>query len=176
MAKRRFWGWGVEGAGPTREQQQQMGETIATRFGAEPRAPIEPPTIEEVELRAPRVAPPESLAHLCTTDPEERAGHNTEHPRREPQDGEREPEPTVPIDQIVQDRTHMQEVDKIHPQIDAAFLPVYRMMPPKDFADTVKAIQPKIVFPYAYGTNDPKELAALLKDNQGIDLRVRDLK
>ena len=61
-------------------------------------------------------------------------------------------------------------------QIEAAFLPVIRTMPPKDFADTVKAMQPKIVFPYAYGTNDPKDLAALLKDTQGIDLRVRDLK
>ena len=61
-------------------------------------------------------------------------------------------------------------------QIDVAFLPVIRTMPPKDFADTVKAMQPKIVFPYAYGTNDPKDLAALLKDTQGIDLRVRDLK
>jgi hypothetical protein len=37
-------------------------------------------------------------------------------------------------------------------------------------------MQPKIVFPYAYGINDPKDLAALLKDTQGIDLRVRDLK
>jgi L-ascorbate metabolism protein UlaG (beta-lactamase superfamily) len=62
-------------------------------------------------------------------------------------------------------------------QIDAAFLPLIRTMPPANFADTVKAIQPKIVFPYAYGNSDPKELTALLlKDNQGIDVRVRDLK
>ena len=58
----------------------------------------------------------------------------------------------------------------------AAFLPVIRTMPPAMFADTVKAMQPKIVFPYAYGNNDPKELVALLKDNQGIDVRVRDLR
>jgi L-ascorbate metabolism protein UlaG (beta-lactamase superfamily) len=61
-------------------------------------------------------------------------------------------------------------------QIDAAFLPVIRTMPPKDFADTVKAMQPKVVFPYAYGSNDPKELAALVKDEKGIDVRIRDLK
>jgi len=73
--KRRFWGWGVEGAGPNREQQLKMGQTIAARFGAEPREPIDPPTVDELELRAPRIAPPDSLAHLCTTDPEERAGH-----------------------------------------------------------------------------------------------------
>jgi len=37
-------------------------------------------------------------------------------------------------------------------------------------------MRPKIVFPYAYGNNDPKALAALLKDQTGVDLRVRDLK
>src|SRR5258708_2707044 len=74
-ATRRFWGWGVEGAGPDRAQQEKMGETIAARFGAEPRTPIDPPTIDELDLRAPRVTPPDSLAHLCTVDPEERAGH-----------------------------------------------------------------------------------------------------
>jgi alkyldihydroxyacetonephosphate synthase len=52
-----------------------MGQTIATRFGAEPREPIDPPTVDELDLRPPRIAPPGSLAHLCTTDPEERAGH-----------------------------------------------------------------------------------------------------
>ena len=43
------------------------------------------------------------------------------------------------------------------------------------FADTVKAMQPKIVVPYSYGNNDPKALVALLKDT-GIDVRVRDMK
>src|SRR5436190_4981395 len=75
VARRRFWGWGVEGAGPSREQQLKMGQTIAARFGAEPREPIDPPTVDELDLRPPRIAPPGSLAHLCTTDPEERAGH-----------------------------------------------------------------------------------------------------
>ena len=72
---RRFWGWGVEGEGPTPEQQQKMGETIAARFGAEPRPPIAPPTLADIELRAPRIDPPASLAPLCTTDPFERANH-----------------------------------------------------------------------------------------------------
>jgi alkyldihydroxyacetonephosphate synthase len=72
---RRFWGWGVDGEGPSADQQSRMGETVAARFGAPARAPIAPPTIDEVELRAPRVAAPGALAHLCTTDPYERAGH-----------------------------------------------------------------------------------------------------
>ena len=72
---RRFWGWGVEGEGPTPAQQEKMAGTVATRFGVELPKAIPPPTIDEIELRAPRVAPPSSLARLCTDDPVERAGH-----------------------------------------------------------------------------------------------------
>ena len=61
-------------------------------------------------------------------------------------------------------------------QIDVAFLPVIKTMPPKMFAETVKSMQPKILFPYSYGNNDTKALVALLKDDQGIDVRVRDMK
>lgn len=72
---RRFWGWGVEGAGPTAAQQEQMGATLAALFGSAPRPPIPPPTLDEIELRRPRVQPPPPLASLCTDDPYERAGH-----------------------------------------------------------------------------------------------------
>jgi alkyldihydroxyacetonephosphate synthase len=72
---RRFWGWGIDGEGPTREQQQKLGATVAARFGREPIAPIPPPTIAEIELRPSRIAAPNALAALCTDDPYERAGH-----------------------------------------------------------------------------------------------------
>jgi alkyldihydroxyacetonephosphate synthase len=52
-----------------------MAETIASRFGVEPNQPIPPPTLDELELRAPRVKPPTALADVCTDDPYERAGH-----------------------------------------------------------------------------------------------------
>jgi L-ascorbate metabolism protein UlaG (beta-lactamase superfamily) len=68
-------------------------------------------------------------------------------------------------------------------EIDVAFLPVnntgiafaLRTMTPAMFEDTVKAMQPKIVFPYAYGNNDPKALADLVKDDKGVEIRVRGL-
>jgi L-ascorbate metabolism protein UlaG (beta-lactamase superfamily) len=68
-------------------------------------------------------------------------------------------------------------------QIDVAFLPVnnagrtfaLRTMTPAMFEDTVKTMRPKIVFPYAYGNNDPKALADLAKDEKGIEIRVRGL-
>jgi len=72
---RRFWGWGVEGEGPTREQTVRLGATISERFGVEVPAPIAPPTVDELELRAPRIAPPPTLESICTTEPFERAAH-----------------------------------------------------------------------------------------------------
>jgi L-ascorbate metabolism protein UlaG (beta-lactamase superfamily) len=69
-------------------------------------------------------------------------------------------------------------------QIDVAFLPVnntglgveLKTMTPAMFADTVKTMRPKIVFPYDYGNNDPKTLAELAKGEQGTEVRVRDMK
>ena len=69
-------------------------------------------------------------------------------------------------------------------QIDVAFLPLndsgrgiaLRTMNPIMFADTVKAIRPKILFPYNYGNNDPKAIVGLVKDEHGIDARIRDMK
>ena len=76
-------------------------------------------------------------------------------------------------------------------QIDVAFLPVnntgsgavplpgavgLRTMTPAMFTDAVNAMRPKVVFPYDYGNNDPKVLAELMKGEQGIDVRVRDMR
>jgi len=72
---RRFWGWGVEGEGPTPEQQAKLGASLSARFGAEVGPAIPPPTVAELDLPAPRVQPPAALAGLCTDDPAERAGH-----------------------------------------------------------------------------------------------------
>jgi hypothetical protein len=52
---RRFWGWGVDGEGPSPDQQRKLGATIAARFGGDAADPIPPPTIDEVALREPRV-------------------------------------------------------------------------------------------------------------------------
>jgi alkyldihydroxyacetonephosphate synthase len=52
-----------------------MAVTFGERFGVALDAPIEPPTIDEVTLPDPRIAPPTALADLCTDDLYERAGH-----------------------------------------------------------------------------------------------------
>src|SRR5262245_39773373 len=72
--QRSFWGWGIEGAGPTPEQRAGIVRTLGARFGALPE-PIAAPRIEEIALRAPRVTPPPGLLPIARADPRERAAH-----------------------------------------------------------------------------------------------------
>ncbi len=62
--------------------------------------------------------------------------------------------------------------------IDAAFLPMNLpfTMTPEMVADAAKAFRPKILYPYHYGDTDVQRLVALLKDEKGIEVRIRNLK
>lgn len=71
---RKFWGWGVEGAGPTAEQQRALSRALGERLGVELK-PVAPPRLEELDLAPPRVSPPKTLAALVTTEAGERAAH-----------------------------------------------------------------------------------------------------
>ena len=62
--------------------------------------------------------------------------------------------------------------------IDVAFLPMnlpYTMTPAM-VADAARAFHPKVLYPYHYGETDTAELARLLADEKGIEVRVRKLK
>jgi L-ascorbate metabolism protein UlaG (beta-lactamase superfamily) len=61
--------------------------------------------------------------------------------------------------------------------IDVAFLPMNLpyTMTPKMVADAVNAFRPKIVYPYHYGQTDASELVKLLRNEPGVDVRIRDL-
>ena len=61
--------------------------------------------------------------------------------------------------------------------IDIAFLPMNLpyTMTPEMVADAARAIRPKYLYPYHYGTTDPEELVKLLKDEKNIEVRIRDL-
>jgi alkyldihydroxyacetonephosphate synthase len=73
--RRKFWGWGYEDQGPTPEQQKHMAERMARRFGLPELTVMPHPKESELNLRAPRVTPPDSCAGFCTTSTWERAGH-----------------------------------------------------------------------------------------------------
>ncbi|HVN86868.1 MAG TPA: FAD-binding oxidoreductase [Candidatus Binatia bacterium] len=74
--RRKFWGWGVEGEGPNAEQQQHIAQLLAARFDLPEITIASPPRVEDLQLRAPRIAPPAALAAICSTDPDDRAGHS----------------------------------------------------------------------------------------------------
>ena len=74
-ARRSFWGWGLEGAGPSEEQALGIGRTLAARF-EQPELRVAPaPRLDEIALRAPRVAAPAALASLLSSAPYDRASH-----------------------------------------------------------------------------------------------------
>jgi len=72
--KRSFWGWGFANAGPNAAQQEGIRKTTEGRLGTALELADEP-RLEAIELPAPGLTPPKSLAKRCTTDPFERAGH-----------------------------------------------------------------------------------------------------
>ena len=72
--QRSFWGWGFEDAGPDERQAAAIAKTLAQRFGvAGDLSPV--PRVDDLKLRKPRVAPPASLASICSAAPRDRASH-----------------------------------------------------------------------------------------------------
>lgn len=78
---------------------------------------------------------------------------------------------------IAGDTENIPEMKKLT-GIDIAFLPMNLpyTMTPEMVADAAKAFQPKILYPYHYGETDPAKLSALLKDEKGIEIRIRKMK
>lgn len=63
-------------------------------------------------------------------------------------------------------------------QIDVAFLPMNLpyTMTPEQVADAARAFRPKVLYPYHFGNTDTAALVTLLKDEKGIEVRIRDMK
>jgi L-ascorbate metabolism protein UlaG (beta-lactamase superfamily) len=61
--------------------------------------------------------------------------------------------------------------------IDIAFLPMNLpyTMTPEMVADAAKMIQPKVLYPYHTGGTDIAKLTALMKDQKGIEVRIRKM-
>jgi len=62
--------------------------------------------------------------------------------------------------------------------IDVAFLPMnlpYTMTPDM-VAEAAKIIKPKILYPYHFGDTDTSKLVELLKNEKGIEVRIRKMK
>lgn len=62
--------------------------------------------------------------------------------------------------------------------IDLSFLPMNLpyTMTPQMVKDAALMFRPKILYPYHYGETNPQELQKLMKDEEGIEVRIRSLK
>lgn len=76
MEKLKFWGWGSEEEVLRADEVAALEAAYARRFGVSGFEVTPTPRAEEIRLRAPRVAPPESLAEACSTDHYQRLLHS----------------------------------------------------------------------------------------------------
>lgn len=78
---------------------------------------------------------------------------------------------------VAGDTENTPEIKKLK-DIDIAFLPMNLpyTMTPEMVADASKAIKPKTLYPYHFGNTDTSKIVALLKDDQDIEVRIRDMK
>jgi alkyldihydroxyacetonephosphate synthase len=76
MRARRFWGWGYEDAGADPALLGAAEAGLAGLLGMTDIRRLEPPQIDEIELRPARIQPPASLARLVSDSPLERASHS----------------------------------------------------------------------------------------------------
>ena len=74
-AQRKFWGWGTEDQIVSDEERKFLTAAFAKRFATALPAPVSAPKVEDILLRAPRVAVPSNLQRIATTDPRERLIH-----------------------------------------------------------------------------------------------------
>jgi len=70
-----IWGWGYEDQQPTLEQRKATARGIVASLGRSDVELAPEPKVEEIELRAPRLSPPASLAAICSTTLYDRAAH-----------------------------------------------------------------------------------------------------
>ncbi len=75
MARKSFWAWGMESDEPSAEQMQQAAANLSQRYGVHLDAAT-PPTLDDLDLRQPRIAPPASVAAFCSTGTHDRAVHS----------------------------------------------------------------------------------------------------
>ena len=74
-ARRSFWGWGLESDEPTDEERRKVARDLSERWGVALEVPPVP-RLEDLELREPRIRPPDELSEFCFSDTYERAVHS----------------------------------------------------------------------------------------------------
>ncbi len=76
MARRSFWGWGLEGIGPDPALLGAVEAALPGLLEMPLLVARAAPRLDDVTLRAPRVQPSPAIARLLTGDPYDRASHS----------------------------------------------------------------------------------------------------
>jgi len=73
-----FWGWGWADSVESEDASklQEMADNLAKSYGTDSIKPLSRPKVEEFDLPRARIAPPASLADICSADPQERLIHS----------------------------------------------------------------------------------------------------
>jgi alkyldihydroxyacetonephosphate synthase len=74
-ARRKFWGWGLDGEGLAPSEIEQLGAVFAGRLGIDGVRVQEPPRVEELDLPVPRLVAPTPLEPAFSADRYDRAAH-----------------------------------------------------------------------------------------------------
>jgi alkyldihydroxyacetonephosphate synthase len=74
-ARMKHFGWGREGEAMTTEEESFVLHRYRQRFGVDRFEEKAPPKLQDLTLPVPRIAPPASLASLCSSDLHDRARH-----------------------------------------------------------------------------------------------------
>ena len=72
---RSWWGWGAIDEALSEQETQDLVSRVAALLPGHDLTDHQPPDPNALGLPTPRIAPPGSLAALCSTDPVDRAGH-----------------------------------------------------------------------------------------------------
>jgi alkyldihydroxyacetonephosphate synthase len=73
---RKFNGWGHEGEEPSAGEIEGLEKNWTGFFGVEAFDPVAPPSLDEIQLRAPRIQLPAGLAEFCSERAHDRALHS----------------------------------------------------------------------------------------------------
>ncbi|MBW0013758.1 FAD-binding oxidoreductase [Mycobacterium sp.] len=72
---RSWWGWGTVEDALSGDETRDLVARVATLLPDHDLTDHQPPDPTALGVATPRITPPPSLAHLCSTDPVDRAGH-----------------------------------------------------------------------------------------------------
>ena len=73
--RRNWWGWGWEDEALSGDALASIGKAVAARLNLDDLEVRDPPSIDDLNLRAPRVEPSASLSAICSSSTFDRASH-----------------------------------------------------------------------------------------------------